>query len=111
MSKKDTILTKTGITALAMFALWGLIACDCPQYNGSTDPGGDREAPSISNHTFMVNENVPVGTELGQVMATDNVGVTAAYSITNGNTGNAFSIDSNGLLVTTARGYRLRGCS
>ena len=97
MSKKDTILTKTGITALAMFALWGLIACDCP--SATETPEEDREAPSISNHAFSIDENVPVGSEVGQVMATDNVGVTA-YSITAGNTDDAFSIDSNGLLTT-----------
>ena len=59
----------------------------------------DDEAPVITNHTFMVNENVPNGTEVGRVMATDNVGV-IAYSITNGNIDDAFSIDSNGLLTT-----------
>ena len=99
MSKKDTILTKTGITALAMFALWGLIACECPADNGPTDPGGDREAPSFSNHMFSVVENVPNGFEVGQVLATDNVGVTA-YNITDSNSNDAFSIDSNGRLTT-----------
>ena len=87
---KNTILTKTGKLALGSVALWGLIACDCPADN-LAGPGGDRESPSISNHTFMVNENVPVGTEVGQVLASDNVGVTA-YNITEGNTDDAFSI-------------------
>ena len=96
MSKKDTILTKTGITALAMFALWGLIACECPS---ATEPSEDREAPNFTNHMFSVDENVPNGTEVGQVIATDNVGVTA-YNITDGNSNNAFSIDNNGLLTT-----------
>ena len=97
-SMKNTILTKTGKLALGAVALWGLIACECPADNPA-GPDKDKEAPVITNHTFMVDENVPNGTEVGQVMATDNVGVTA-YNITDGNVGNAFSIDNNGFLTT-----------
>ena len=53
----------------------------------------------ISNHMFSIAENVSNNVaEVGQVMASDNVGVTA-YSIIAGNTNNAFSIDNNGFLT------------
>ena len=109
MPNKGTILTKsTNLTiltktcsklALGMFALWALFACECPGGNGPTDPEVDQEAPSISNHTFSIIENVPFGSEVGRVIATDNVAVTA-YNIISGNVGDAFSIDNNGLLTT-----------
>ena len=75
-----------------------------PQSNSSNasvtiDVISDEEAPSISNHTFSIIENVPLGSEVGRVIATDNVAVTA-YNIISGNVGDAFSIDNNGLLTT-----------
>ena len=60
----------------------------------------DDQAPTFTNHMFSIGENVSNNVaEVGQVMASDNVGVTA-YNILSGNVGDAFSIDNNGLLTT-----------
>ncbi|MFH1119554.1 MAG: cadherin domain-containing protein [Bacteroidota bacterium] len=55
--------------------------------------------PNISNQSFAVNENSPVGTVIGQVAASDpDPGQTLAYSIISGNTGNTFQISATGLI-------------
>jgi hypothetical protein len=63
--------------------------------------GSSNSPPSISNQTFSIPENSANGTVVGQVIASDpDAGQTITYSITGGNTSNAFSINaSNGLLT------------
>lgn len=57
-----------------------------------------NEAPNVDNVTFNVNEDSPNGTVVGTVIATDPDSTapnnTLTYSITSGNTGNAFAINS-----------------
>ncbi|HHJ15063.1 MAG TPA: DUF4347 domain-containing protein, partial [Gammaproteobacteria bacterium] len=54
-----------------------------------------NEAPAINNQSFAVNENTANGTVVGMVSASDpDTADTLTYSITAGNTGNAFAIDS-----------------
>ena len=60
----------------------------------------DATAPTTSNHTFSLDENVANGTAVGTVVATDSGGI-SSYSITAGNTSNAFAIDNNGAVTTT----------
>ncbi|MHC1775973.1 MAG: cadherin domain-containing protein, partial [Lentimicrobium sp.] len=56
-------------------------------------------APNIVDQYFTVNENMPQGVIVGQVLANDpDPGQTLAYSITSGNTDNAFQITGNGIL-------------
>ena len=56
--------------------------------------------PTINDDSFSVDENSPYGTVVGTVVATDpNAGDTLTYSITGGNTGIAFAIDSNGQIT------------
>jgi hypothetical protein len=57
--------------------------------------GTGNNAPSISNQSFSINENSSVGTTVGTVTASDFDGDNITFSITNGNTGNAFSIGSS----------------
>jgi hypothetical protein len=60
-------------------------------------------APTISNQSFSVNENVAIGATVGTVAASDpNAGQTLTYAITGGNTGNAFAINANTGVITTA---------
>jgi PKD repeat protein len=51
--------------------------------------------PIINNQTFSVGKDVPIGTLVSQVYASDPDGNTLSYAITNGNTNNAFSIDAS----------------
>ena len=44
-------------------------------------------------------ENVPIGTKVGRVLATDD-GDSLNYTITAGNTNDTFAISNNGLLIT-----------
>jgi Raf kinase inhibitor-like YbhB/YbcL family protein len=62
-----------------------------------------NEAPVVGNQSFTVNENSPVGTVVGTVVATDpDAGQTLTYAITYGNTGNAFAIDPATGQITVA---------
>ncbi len=59
-------------------------------------------SPDIFSQSFSIDENSPNGTVLGTVDATDaDAGQTLTYTISGGNTGNAFAIDatSGGLTV------------
>lgn len=51
--------------------------------------------PVIGNQAFSINENTSIGTAVGTATATDPENNTISYSITGGNTGNAFSINSS----------------
>ena len=61
----------------------------------------DEIAPTITNHVFTIMENVTTSTIVGMVDATDNDRITN-YTITAGNTSNAFAISNNGLLTTAS---------
>ena len=71
------------------------------QTDNLTGPKGDITPPTITNHTFSVDENVSNNTLVGTVVATDNEGITS-YAITAGNTNTAFAIDNTGQLTTAA---------
>jgi hypothetical protein len=60
-----------------------------------------NEAPLISPQTFSIAENSANGISIGTVLATDpDLGQTLTYSITGGNTGNAFAIDNTTGVIT-----------
>jgi hypothetical protein len=60
-----------------------------------------NEAPVIANQTFNINEGIANGSAVGTVIASDpDAGQTLTYSITAGNTSNAFSIDSPTGVIT-----------
>ncbi|MHC1775947.1 MAG: cadherin domain-containing protein [Lentimicrobium sp.] len=57
---------------------------------------GSNLPPVINNQSFSVNENIANGTPIGTVVASDpNSGQTLTYSITGGNTNNAFIINAS----------------
>ena len=58
--------------------------------------------PTVSGGPFPVNENVSNGTAVGTVTGNDPDGDTLTYSITAGNTGGAFAINSSTGAITTA---------
>jgi hypothetical protein len=54
-----------------------------------------NNAPEIANQSFDIDENSPSGQFVGTVVANDpDAGQVLTYSITNGNTGNTFAINS-----------------
>ncbi|MFP6762346.1 MAG: Ig-like domain-containing protein, partial [Planctomycetaceae bacterium] len=55
--------------------------------------------PSVSGATFAIDENSPNGTVVGSVSASDANLDTLSYDISAGNTGTAFTIDSNGQIT------------
>ena len=61
----------------------------------------DEQIPMILAQSFTVDENIPQGSLVGVVLATDDIGVTQ-YSITGGNDPVTFSIDNDGNLITEA---------
>ena len=63
-----------------------------------------NETPSFgsSNYSFSVADRARVGTSVGSVSATDADGDTLTYSITGGNTGNAFAINGSTGVITVA---------
>ncbi|KAF0202001.1 MAG: outer membrane adhesin-like [Bacteroidetes bacterium] len=57
--------------------------------------GSSNLPPTISNQSFSIAENSANGSVVGQVIASDpDAGQTITYSITSGNTGNAFAINA-----------------
>ncbi|KAF0195991.1 MAG: cadherin [Bacteroidetes bacterium] len=55
-----------------------------------------NQSPVIANQSFSANENIPVGTQIGTIVATDpDQGQILTYSITSGNTNNAFVVSSS----------------
>jgi hypothetical protein len=58
--------------------------------------------PIVDPRTFSLNENAANGTVVGTATATDPDGNTITYSITGGNTGNAFQIDPVTGVITVA---------
>jgi len=61
---------------------------------------GQNSAPVIAPQSFTINENLPSGSVVGNVVASDpNAGQTLSYSIVSGNNSNAFSISSSGALI------------
>jgi DNA primase len=61
-----------------------------------------NQAPQISNQTFTIDENSANGTEVATVIASDPEGDALTYSITAGNTNDAFVIDSSTGSLTVA---------
>lgn len=60
-------------------------------------------APEAADATLAVSEAAPPGTQAGTVGVTDpDAGEVHSFSITAGNTGNAFAIDSAGIITVTA---------
>ncbi|MDX2467942.1 MAG: cadherin repeat domain-containing protein, partial [Acidimicrobiia bacterium] len=64
-------------------------------------PEACNTAPVLGGGEFSVEEDVPVGTFMGSIPASDD-GVALSYAITAGNTGNAFGIDSASGEITIA---------
>lgn len=70
--------------------------------------GGTNLPPSINNQIFQINENSANGTMVGNVVASDpNSGQILTFSITGGNTNNAFSINSASGAIVVANGQAL----
>ena len=59
----------------------------------------DEVSPVIANQSLSILENMPIGTVVGAVDATDNDRITN-YAITAGNTNDTFAISRSGLLIT-----------
>jgi len=60
----------------------------------------NNSAPTITAATFSIANDAPEGTLVGTITASDADGDALTYAITNGNTGNAFSVgDSDGKLT------------
>ncbi|MBK9356489.1 MAG: cadherin domain-containing protein [Bacteroidales bacterium] len=60
-----------------------------------------NQPPVIANQTFSANENIPNGTQIGTIVAVDpDQGQSLTYSITSGNTNNAFLLNSSTGILT-----------
>jgi len=66
-------------------------------------PTGVNQVPNINSQSFSIEENSPIGQEVGLVLATDpDAGQTLTYSIISGNTGDAFQISSTSGVLSVA---------
>ena len=62
----------------------------------------DEENPTIAaSQTFNIDEELPNGTIVGTVIASDDIGITT-YTISTGNTGTVFAIDNDGVITVIA---------
>lgn len=55
----------------------------------------ESQAPEVSAQSFTVNENIPSGTVVGIIQATDNDGDQLSFAITSGNKDEAFTINES----------------
>jgi hypothetical protein len=69
----------------------------------SSSVSSDSTNPTISDQTFSYDENTSSGTEIGNVLANDNVGV-SSYNILFGNEDGYFAIDNSGSISLTPAG-------
>jgi hypothetical protein len=86
--KKTTFCLISGIIVLL------LILASCEKKN---------HPPKIDDQTFTLEENSGVGTAVGMVLAFDEEDESLAYSILSGNTGEAFSIGTQGTITVKTR--------
>jgi endonuclease I len=68
----------------------GAHSMDCPS----------NTAPIIENQEFSINENSPVGSEVGTIVASDSEEDELIFNIISGNTDNAFAINTSSGLLT-----------
>jgi alpha-tubulin suppressor-like RCC1 family protein len=66
-----------------------------------------NDAPTINNQQFLLHENSPVGTLVGQIIANDADGNALHYQITSGNINTTFSISSMTGELTVADNEKL----
>ena len=59
----------------------------------------DEQSPTIDEQSFTIGKNASVGMIIGEIEASDNVGV-VGYSITSGDNGDFFAIANDGNLRT-----------
>ncbi len=77
------------------------------EYIGSQS---NNVAPVISNQTFTASQGTTNGTLVGKVVASDpNTGQTLSYTITSGNTNNAFALNQSNGNLTVANTSALNG--
>ena len=60
-------------------------------------------APTITNQTFSIAEDAAVDAEVGTVQASDEDNNNLTFSITSGNTGDAFAVNASSGLLTVAK--------
>ncbi len=58
----------------------------------------DEEVPTITTETFFVFESDSIGSTVGQVLATDDIGITS-YTLISGNTAGVFKLSDDGLIT------------
>jgi len=68
-------------------------------------------APIINNQTFSVGKDIPVNTLVAKVYANDPDGNTLSYALTNGNTNDAFKIDSATGIIRVNKSSQILGPS
>jgi len=85
---------------IVLFSVFGLALVACGDDDGPTEP--ENTAPDVADQTFSVKEDVADGTAVGTVKATDAEKDKLAFSITSGNTGNAFAIAECAGTITVA---------
>jgi hypothetical protein len=67
----------------------------------------ENTAPVVNDQSFAIDENSGNGSSVGMVAATDAEGNTLSFSITGGNTGGAFAINSGTGAITVANSQAL----
>ncbi|MBC6426154.1 MAG: cadherin repeat domain-containing protein, partial [Ekhidna sp.] len=85
------------IPKIVLFIITGLVLSAC----GDDDSGNKNTPPAVGDLTFSIAENVPTGTVVETVEATDEEKDALSFAITEGNTNEAFAINADlGQLVT-----------
>ena len=78
-----------------------LFFSDCSLITGPSATSTDTTPPTLTNHSFTIYETNALGSLVGTVKASDNVGI-ATYEIVSGDEGEAFAIDNSGRITIAA---------
>ncbi|MBC6410598.1 MAG: cadherin repeat domain-containing protein, partial [Ekhidna sp.] len=84
---------------IVLFSALGLAPFAC---GDDDDPKPVNTAPKIEEQTFSIVENAENGTQVGMIRATDAEEEALTFSVTSGNTSNAFAINRSTGVLTAA---------
>ena len=90
MEKQNFFKTNLWLMMIALFAI-PLITTSCSDDDDMVPP---NTAPTISDQTFSIAEDVSIGTSIGTVAASDADNDPLTFSIIDGNSDDVFSIES-----------------
>ena len=96
------------LPGIVLISIFGIMLATCgdddePDTNKKEEDKPENTAPTIADQTFSIAEDATVDVEVGTVKATDAENDDLTFSITSGNTDDAFAMNASSGLLTLAK--------